>query len=181
MNHRQERLIDDPLVLASSAEQLETMARVGLAEAAHRSIVTAGPAAARAGVAIYPELHSAYVKGDPALLDRLAQSLLDNAIRYNVVDGGWVRVMVYRDGSSTRCRSRTPDPSSPRARWTRCPSPFRRSGRRSPGRRDAAGRSVAVARGGDAPEHDHLFLALWGVALLLDHVAPLGISIQHVL
>jgi signal transduction histidine kinase len=155
VNGRQERLIDGLLVLASSAQQLETHARVGVAEAAHRAVLIAGRAAEQTGVVFHPELHSAYVKGDPALVDRLAQNLVDNAVRYNVADGGWVRVTVYRDGPSARLLVENSGPVISPGEVDALFEPFRRSGHEPVAGGGGTGlglsivRSVATAHGGE--------------------------------
>ncbi len=51
-------------------------------------------AARQAGVEVTTRFVPSYVAGDPDLLERLAGNLIDNAIRYNRVDRGWVIVTV---------------------------------------------------------------------------------------
>jgi signal transduction histidine kinase len=97
VNHRNERLIDGLLVLATSDQRLDKHSMVDLADVARRAITIAGSAARRAGVHIGSDLMSARVVGDPALLERLAQNLVDNAIRYNITERGWVHVTVMGD------------------------------------------------------------------------------------
>ena len=99
VNRRQERLIDGLLVLASGDQQLRTSELVDLAEIARRAISAAERAAHSAGVSMRINLDPCAVRGDPALLERLTGNLVDNAIRYNTDDGGWVWVRVTaRDG-----------------------------------------------------------------------------------
>ncbi len=94
VNQRQERLIDGLLVLAGSDQQLRTPEIVELAESAQRALSAAEPAAHSAGVAIRANLDPCAVRGDPALLERLIGNLVDNAIRYNSTEDGWLRVGV---------------------------------------------------------------------------------------
>ena len=94
VNRRQERLIEGLLVLASSERQLDTRVRVDLGEVTARAIRIAQPSATEHGVVVRADLAPAFTVGDPTLLERLASNLLDNAIRYNVAQGGWVRVSV---------------------------------------------------------------------------------------
>ena len=94
VNQRQERLIDGLLVLAGSDQQLRTHEIVELAESAQRALSAAEPAAHSAGVAIRANLDPCAVRGDPALLERLIGNLVDNAIRYNSTEDGWLRVGV---------------------------------------------------------------------------------------
>jgi signal transduction histidine kinase len=58
-----------------------------------RHITTESQAAARnAGVGIRTDLRPSPISGDPMLLERLTHNLLDNAIRYNQPERGWVAV-----------------------------------------------------------------------------------------
>ena len=94
VNQRNERLIDGLLILASGDRKLDTLSRVDLAEVAGRAVLTAGASAARSGIEVRSLLVPTTLTGDHSLLERLAQNLIDNAIRYNLVDGGWVSVTV---------------------------------------------------------------------------------------
>ena len=96
VNRRNERLIDGLLVLASSEQRLDDVGRVDLAEIARRAVDTLAPAARRAGVRLEVEADTGPVTGDSALLQRVAENLIDNAVRYNVSDG-WVRVSTGGD------------------------------------------------------------------------------------
>ncbi len=136
VNHRNERLIDGLLVLASSDQRLDKHTRVDLASVARQAITTAGPAAHRAGIEIYSDLVSAYVVGDPALLERLAQNLVDNAIRYNIAGHGWVHVTVTGDTRSARLAVQNTGPVV---------APFEVDGLFEPFRRLASGERITEA------------------------------------
>ncbi|RDH79921.1 sensor histidine kinase [Mycolicibacterium moriokaense] len=101
VNHRNERLIDGLLVLASSEQLIEHRSRVDLAEIARRAIDVSAMAAQRAAVDVRSALTPAATAGDPALLERIAGNLVDNAVRYNV-EAGWVFVTVSGDGHTAR-------------------------------------------------------------------------------
>jgi signal transduction histidine kinase len=103
VNERHERLIEGLLTLADSESGLVDRSPVDLAEvAAHvadqaaagtdRPAAGADQAAAGADVAIRRELAPAGTVGDPVLLERLAQNLVENAVRHNLASGGWVSV-----------------------------------------------------------------------------------------
>ena len=94
VNQRQERLIDGLLVLASSDQQLPTRELTDLAEIVRHALETAEPAARSACLDMRISLVSCVVQGDPGLLERLAANLVDNAIRYNITEQGWVRTSV---------------------------------------------------------------------------------------
>ncbi|MGH3775998.1 MAG: sensor histidine kinase [Pseudonocardiaceae bacterium] len=92
VNHHHERLIDGLLVLASSDQRLTEHSPVDLADIARHVITISDDAARQAGVEIRATIAAAPVVGDPLLLERLAQNLLDNAIRYNITEHGWVSI-----------------------------------------------------------------------------------------
>ncbi|HEY3008409.1 MAG TPA: HAMP domain-containing sensor histidine kinase [Micromonosporaceae bacterium] len=158
VNERQQRLIDGLLTLASSEEHLSTRDPVDLAEIARR-IADSQTAAHRAGVEIITGLAPAPVEGDPILLERLAHNLLDNAIRYNIPEDGWAKVITGTDDGDAYI---TVENSGPIVASDEIPSlfePFRRpanadrratvSGDHGAGLGLSIVRSVAHAHGGD--------------------------------
>lgn len=100
VNQRHARLIDGLLALAGSEEQLGIREPVDLADVAALAIAESQPTATQAGVRIHTTLTPALVAGDPLLLQRLAHNLLDNAIRYNLPDDGWVHISTTADSTS---------------------------------------------------------------------------------
>lgn len=154
VNTRQERLIDGLLVLASSAQQLETASRVDLVDLATRALTTAEADARRAGIAFTTQLEAAVVQGDPALLDRMVQNLVDNAVRYNVTERGWVHVEVGRQRNTARLVVRNSGPMVPPGEADALFTPFRRLGHQPVTGSGGTGlglsivRSVAEAHGG---------------------------------
>jgi signal transduction histidine kinase len=84
VNQRHERLIDGLLTLASSEQGITDPTPVDLADIARHITSESRGAAHAAGVDIRTHLQPAPVTGDPVLLERLTQNLLDNAIRYNL-------------------------------------------------------------------------------------------------
>jgi signal transduction histidine kinase len=162
VNRRNERLIDGLLVLAKGEQQLDTYVRVDLADVAQRAITMSAPAAREAGIQLNSDLVHAYVIGDPALLERLAQNLVDNAVRYNIAEQGWVHVSVNGSVQYSRLTVVNTGPVVAPFEADGLFEPFRRlaSGERmtEPGQAASsrgAGlglsivRSVAVAHGGD--------------------------------
>ncbi|MQA82141.1 MAG: HAMP domain-containing protein [Streptosporangiales bacterium] len=91
VNDRHERLIDGLLTLASSDQDLTEREPVDLADAARQAITVSSGTARTAGVEIRSTLTPATFTGDPVLLERLVQNLLDNAIRYNTTNG-WTSI-----------------------------------------------------------------------------------------
>jgi signal transduction histidine kinase len=97
VNERHERLIEGLLTLADSESGLVDRTPVDLAEVAthvadQAAAQVADQAAAGAGLAIRRESAPARTVGDPVLLERLTQNLVENAVRHNVATGGWVSV-----------------------------------------------------------------------------------------
>ena len=92
VNQRHERLIDGLLTLASSQQRIDDPTPVDLADIARHITTKSRGAADAAHVGIRTHLRSAPVAGDPVLLERLAQNLLDNAIRYNLPEHGEISV-----------------------------------------------------------------------------------------
>jgi len=64
---------------------------------------------------------------DPILLERLAQNMLDNAIRYNIADGGWARV-TGRIGDDAYLKVENTGPVVPSDDVAGLFEPFRRLG-----------------------------------------------------
>jgi len=128
VNRRHERLIDGLLVLASSDQRIDRLVQVELADAADQAIANVGRQAAQAGVRISSRITSARVAGDPALLQRLVDNLVDNAVRYNVADGGWVHVGVKADPSGAQVRVENSGPPLSEADFEVMFEPFRRLG-----------------------------------------------------
>jgi signal transduction histidine kinase len=92
VNQRHERLIDGLLTLASSEQGVATRTVVDMAEVARHVVMECRAFEQEAGVDVCTDLQPAPVEGDPILLERLVQNLVDNAIRYNVPEGGWLAI-----------------------------------------------------------------------------------------
>lgn len=151
VNHRQERLIEGLLLLASSERRLETRVRVDLGDVVGRAVA----AADHAGVTISTQLRPTPTLGDPTLLERLAANLVDNAVRYNVPDG-WVQVVVEPRGGSAVLVVENSGPVVPPSEVDGLLEPFRRLSREGADTRTGGGtglglsivRSVTAAHGG---------------------------------
>jgi signal transduction histidine kinase len=143
VNARHERLIDGLLTLVASEQALTVHETVDVAEIARH--VTAGKLAE-------VSLEAAVTVGDPVLLERVVQNLVDNAVAYNVPDGTvWVRTRTT--GSRAELVVENTGPAVPAYEVPRLFEPFRRLRSRT-GSATGTGlglsivRSVAVAHGG---------------------------------
>jgi signal transduction histidine kinase len=95
---QQERLIEALLTLARSQRGLDAHEQLDLSEVAADVIRGIDPGDVR----VEPSLDEAETSGDPRLIERLIANLLENAIKYNDEEHGWVRVSTgVRDGKPT--------------------------------------------------------------------------------
>ncbi|MGW5672970.1 sensor histidine kinase, partial [Micromonospora sp. NPDC003776] len=98
INERHERLIDGLLTLADSEQQVVERTPVDLAEIAGHVLDQAGAPE----LTVRRHLAPAPTAGDPVLLERLAQNLVENAVRHNLPAGGEVEVSTGSlDGRAT--------------------------------------------------------------------------------
>jgi signal transduction histidine kinase len=162
VNERHERLIDGLLTLASSEQGLTDPAPVDLADIVRHVTTESADAARAAGVDMRTHLQPAPVKGDGVLLERLAQNLIDNAIRYNLRERGEITVTTERIDDSAHLTVENTGPAIPPYEIPSLFDPFRRvptserradsssaSGNRGAGLGLSIVRSVAHAHGGD--------------------------------
>lgn len=155
VNARHERLIDALLTLARSQHAVVDLVPVDLSAVVRRVADLARPDVRKAGLTLTLEADPVLVAGDPVLLERLAQNLVQNAVRYNT-DGGWIRVVCAGRGDGTV--RLTVDNSGPEVAPYEVPAlfePFRRLDDRV-GSAQGTGlglsivRSVARGHGGEA-------------------------------
>ena len=92
INARHERLITGLLLLASSENEIVEQAPVDLADVVEHVTADTSREADDTGVVVHTDAGETVVSGDALLLERLVQNLVENGIRHNVPDGGWVRV-----------------------------------------------------------------------------------------
>ncbi len=88
INGRHERLIDGLLLLARSEREVAENSFVDLADIVDH-VATQTPAG---NITVLAEPGEAPTTGNPVLLERLVQNLVDNGIRHNVSEDGWVRI-----------------------------------------------------------------------------------------
>ncbi|NYV75177.1 HAMP domain-containing sensor histidine kinase [Streptomyces sp. UH6] len=91
-NERSEQLVEGLLLLARSDNQIVERKPVDLAEVATRALDQVRGEAAERGVEFRGTRSSVVVQGNGVLLERIALNLVQNAVRYNVPEDGWVEV-----------------------------------------------------------------------------------------
>lgn len=91
-NERSEQLVEGLLLLARSDNQIVERKPVDLAEVASQAIDQARAEADEKSVEIRGECREAVIQGNGVLLERIALNLVQNAVRYNIPEGGWVQV-----------------------------------------------------------------------------------------
>jgi signal transduction histidine kinase len=126
VNARQERLIDGLLMLARSEHAVGTPVQVDLADVAGAAVAAAQPEIDRLGLAVTLVADPAPVRGDPVLLERLAQNLVQNAVRYNMPDG-WLQVCTGTAAGSCRLTVANTGPLVPAGSLPALFEPFRRA------------------------------------------------------
>jgi signal transduction histidine kinase len=149
INERHGRLIDGLLLLAQSEREVDERSYVDLADIVEHVAVPA------AGLKMVTEPNEATVAGNPVLLERLVQNLVENGVRHNRPADGWicVRTQASPDGW-VHLEVSNSGPVVPRYEVPGLFEPFRRYGtERLHGPGAGLGlsivRAVARAHGGD--------------------------------
>ncbi len=91
-NERSEQLVEGLLLLARSDNQIVERGPVDLAEVASRALDQVRTEAERAAVQVRGMRAPVVIQGNGVLLERIALNLVQNAVRYNIAQGGWVEV-----------------------------------------------------------------------------------------
>jgi signal transduction histidine kinase len=151
---RSERLIESLLFLARSESGLPERHPIDLAAVAREGLGAFAPEAKSKGVALREDLSPAQVAGDPALLERLAANLVENALAYNH-RGGWIEVFTGQTRLGAELRVTNSGPVVPAESIDALFQPFRRLARDRTASSTSVGlglsivRAVARAHGGD--------------------------------
>ncbi|MEU4560362.1 HAMP domain-containing sensor histidine kinase [Actinoplanes sp. NPDC023936] len=139
INDRHGRLIDGLLLLARSDREVTERSYVDLADIVDHVAVSDT-------VKVLAEPGEAAVLGDPVLLERLVENLVENGIRHNVASNGWVQVTSRtRPDGWVELRVGNSGPMIPRYEVPGLFEPFHRYGRErlaSPG----AGLGLSIVR-----------------------------------
>ncbi len=155
VNDRHEKLINGLLTLAGIDNEPLERRPIDLADVLEHVLEDTRPEADRAGVRINSMIDSTPTIGDPLLLQRLAHNLVENGIRHNRPDGGWVRVETGFDETGPTLRVINSGPVIGAHRVPELFEPFRRldadrlAGARGSGLGLSIVRSVVAAHQGE--------------------------------
>ncbi|MEE1797334.1 HAMP domain-containing sensor histidine kinase [Streptomyces sp. NPDC101062] len=145
-NERSEQLVEGLLLLARSDNQLVERKPVDLAEVATRAVDQALSEAEAKGVEIRSECVPAVVQGNGVLLERIALNLVQNAVRYNIQEDGWVEVSTeLQQGQAVLVVSNT-GPVVPAYEIDNLFEPFRRLRTERTGSDKGVGLGLSIAR-----------------------------------
>ncbi|MEU4349257.1 HAMP domain-containing sensor histidine kinase [Streptomyces sp. NPDC023838] len=145
-NERSEQLVEGLLLLARSENEIVDRKPVDLAEVASRAIDQARGEAQAKGVEIRGERALAVVQGNGVLLERIALNLVQNAVRYNVPQDGWVSVTTeLKEGQAVLVVSNT-GPVVPAYEIDNLFEPFRRLRTERTGSDKGVGLGLSIAR-----------------------------------
>ncbi|MFD7537845.1 sensor histidine kinase [Streptomyces sp. NPDC059819] len=145
-NERSEQLVEGLLLLARSDNEIVDRKPVDLAEVASRAIDQARAEAEAKGVEVRGERAPAVVQGNGVLLERIALNLVQNAVRYNVAEDGWVEVVTeLKDGHATLLVTNT-GPVVPAYEIDNIFEPFRRLRTERTGSDKGVGLGLSIAR-----------------------------------
>ncbi|MFI6458182.1 sensor histidine kinase [Streptosporangium amethystogenes] len=156
INTRHERLIVGLLLLAGSENEITERLPVDLADVLNHVVAQCAPEAGQAGIEITEHAGEALTLGDALLLERMVHNLVENGVRHNAKEGGWVRATsrVRADGRAEVEVSNS-GPTVPPYELPALFEPFRRLGAERMVTAKGAGlglsivRSVARAHGGE--------------------------------
>ncbi|QHA07317.1 HAMP domain-containing protein [Streptomyces broussonetiae] len=153
-NERSEQLVEGLLLLARSDNQIVERKPVDLAEVATQAVDQVHAEAQAKGVEIRGRRKPAVVQGNGVLLERIALNLVQNAVRYNVPEDGWVEVATEVEHGQAVLTVSNTGPVVPAYEIDNLFEPFRRLRTERTGSDKGVGlglsivRSVARAHGG---------------------------------
>ncbi|MCX4844673.1 MULTISPECIES: ATP-binding protein [unclassified Streptomyces] len=145
-NERSEQLVEGLLLLARSDNQIVERKPVDLEEVASRAIDQTRGEAEERGVEIRGERAPAVVQGNGVLLERIALNLVQNAVRYNVPEGGWVEVTTELRGGQALLVVSNTGPVVPAYEIDNLFEPFRRLRTERTGSDKGVGLGLSIAR-----------------------------------
>jgi signal transduction histidine kinase len=145
-NERSEQLVEGLLLLARSENEIIDRKPVDLAEVASRALDQTRGEAQSKGVELRGELAAAVVQGNGVLLERIALNLVQNAVRYNVPEDGWVQVSTTAQNGQAVLIVANTGPVVPAYEIDNLFEPFRRLRTERTGSDKGVGLGLSIAR-----------------------------------
>ncbi|MER7519687.1 HAMP domain-containing sensor histidine kinase [Streptomyces sp. NPDC126499] len=145
-NERSEQLVEGLLLLARSDNEIVERKSVDLAEVASRAMDQVHAEAEAKGVEFRGERAPAVVQGNGVLLERIALNLVQNAVRYNVPEGGWVEVTTTTGNGQAVLEVSNTGPVVPAYEIDNLFEPFRRLRQERTGSDKGVGLGLSIAR-----------------------------------
>ncbi|BAU86600.1 two-component sensor [Streptomyces laurentii] len=145
-NERSEQLVEGLLLLARSDNEIVERKPVDLAEVASRAVDQTHAEAEAKGVEIRGERAPAVVQGNGVLLERIALNLVQNAVRYNVPEDGWVEVATDTSNGQAELVVTNTGPVVPAYEIDNIFEPFRRLRQERTGSDKGVGLGLSIAR-----------------------------------
>jgi signal transduction histidine kinase len=145
-NERSEQLVEGLLLLARSENEIVDRKPVDLAEAASRALEQTRAEAGERHVELREALAPAVVQGNGVLLERIALNLVQNAVRYNEPENGWVAVTTSAEPGHALLVVENTGPVVPAYEVDTMFEPFRRLRSQRTGSDKGVGLGLSIAR-----------------------------------
>jgi signal transduction histidine kinase len=145
-NERSEQLVEGLLLLARSENEIVDRKPVDLAEVASQAVEQTRAEADGRQVELREGLTPAVVQGNGVLLERIALNLVQNAVRYNVAQDGWVEVRTSVEGGQALLVVVNTGPVVPAYEVDNLFEPFRRLRTERTGSDKGVGLGLSIAR-----------------------------------
>ncbi|GAA2399171.1 HAMP domain-containing sensor histidine kinase [Streptomyces glaucosporus] len=145
-NERSEQLVEGLLLLARSENEIVDRKPVDLAEVASQALEQARGEARAKGVELRGVRQPAYVQGNGVLLERVALNLVQNAVRYNVPEDGWVSVATRAQPGQAVLEVENTGPMVPAYEVDNLFEPFRRLRTERTGSDKGVGLGLSIVR-----------------------------------
>ncbi|MBZ6129848.1 sensor histidine kinase [Streptomyces olivaceus] len=156
-NERSEQLVEGLLLLARSDNQIVERKPVDLAEVAGQALDQAHGEAEAKGVEIRGTRQAAVVQGNGVLLERIALNLVQNAVRYNVAEQGWVEVTTSLENGQAILVVTNTGPVVPAYEVDNLFEPFRRLRTERTGSDKGVGLGLSIARSVARAHGGHIY------------------------
>lgn len=145
-NERSEQLVEGLLLLARSENEIVDRKPVDLSEAASHAVEQVRGEAERRGVELRGVRQPVYVQSNGVLLERIAMNLTQNAVRYNITEGGWISVDTRSGSGQAVLTVENTGPQVPAYEIDNLFEPFRRLRTERTGSDKGVGLGLSIVR-----------------------------------